>query len=81
MSLGLESYADAVALTKHDTTVVSCLGFYVGGAGNVTVVTEAGTSVLFTALPVGTIVPIRFTKLMSTGTTATAVVGFRRAVL
>ena len=50
---------------------------YVGGAGNVTVVSAADdteTPVTFTAVPAGSILPIQVRAVMSTGTTATAIV-------
>ncbi len=70
------SWADAVAITKSDTESNAFSGIYVGGAGNVTVVTEEGTTVTFTAPPVGTIIPIRTQKVLAS-TTATLLVGFR----
>lgn len=66
------------AITPSDTTVYDpeIYAVYVGGAGNVAVVAaDTGTSVTFVAVPVGTILPIRVTKVLSTGTTATNLVG------
>lgn len=48
---------------------------YVGGTGHITSLDADGTSVLISAIPVGTILPIRPTRIMSTGTTATLIVG------
>jgi hypothetical protein len=48
---------------------------YIGGAGNVAVVTEAGNTVTFTAVPVGTQLDIRVKQILATGTTATNIVG------
>ena len=64
------------------------MGFYVGGTGNVSVVpqhqedaiaagliTAANAAVLFTACPVGyTIRDFAISRIMATGTTATAIV-------
>ncbi len=69
--------SDAFAITPHDTTVQRAKGIYVGGAGDVAVKTEDGTTVTFTAPPVGTILPIRTTLILSTGTTATLLIGLR----
>ena len=66
----------AVAVTPSnsvDFTQGACKALYVGGAGNVTAVV-GGVAVLFTAPPVGTILPIAATRVNSTGTTATAMV-------
>ena len=65
-------------IAKSDTTELpdNFIGFYVGGAGNVTIMTTTGQTVLFTAPPVGFILAIRARRIMSTGTTATALVGF-----
>jgi hypothetical protein len=70
------TWGDAVAITKSDTESNVFSGIYVGGAGNVTVVTEDGTTVTFTAPPVGTILPIR-TQKVTAATTATLLVGFK----
>ena len=69
-------WGDAEAITKSDTASNAYSAIYVGGAGNLTVVTEAGTTVTFTAPPVGTIIPIRTSKVLAT-TTATLLVGFK----
>jgi len=77
----------AVAITPSDTTVYGPVGsnggvldaLYVGVSAtqNLTVTTEAGDLVTFVAVPVGTIVPIRCTKVMSTNTTVSSIVGLR----
>lgn len=76
---GLESPAEhAFAITKHDTNLLTSntRALYVGGAGDVTVDMVGGeTSVLFSAVPAGTVLPIRATRVKSMGTTATSVVG------
>jgi len=70
------TWGDAVAITKSDTETNAYSGIYVGGTGAVTVVTEDGTNVTFSAVPVGTILPIRTQKVMA-ATTATLLVGFK----
>lgn len=69
--------SDAFAITPHDTTVQRAKSIYVGGAGAVAVKTEDGTTLTFAAVPVGTILPIRTTLVLSTGTTATLLIGLR----
>jgi hypothetical protein len=34
----IRNYRKAVAVTKSDSTVLDCEGFYVGGAGNVAII-------------------------------------------
>jgi hypothetical protein len=66
--------AQAVALTKSDSTVIPvCRALYIGGAGDVAVVTANGSTVTFSGAVAGSIIPIAVTKLMSTNTTATLV--------
>lgn len=74
MSLINTNYNGAAAVTPSDATVINGKEIYVGGAGNVAVTTESGTVVTFTAPPVGSIIPIGFTKVMATNTTATLLI-------
>jgi len=46
---------------------------YVGGTGNVSVVTIGGDIIVFNGVPAGTTLPIQVVKLRSTGTTATLI--------
>lgn len=68
-------------LTPSDTVDVPKLddrgprALYIGGTGHLTSLDADGTSVVISAIPVGTILPIRPTRIMSTGTTATLIVG------
>lgn len=68
------TYGSAAAITPSDSTNLGGKAIYVGGAGNVTVLTESDATVLFTAPPVGSVIPIRFKRVNATGTTATALV-------
>jgi hypothetical protein len=69
--------SNAFAITPSDTVLFAndTRGIYVGGAGNITVLMQGGGVVLFTAVPAGTILPIRADRVNATGTTATALVG------
>jgi hypothetical protein len=49
-----------------------CL-LYVGGTGNVSVVTIGGDTIIFNGVPVGTTLPIQVIRVRSTGTTATLI--------
>jgi hypothetical protein len=71
------TFGEAVAITTSDTADNAYGSIYVGGAGNVSVVTEAGQTVTFTAPPVGTILPIRTSKVRATLTTATLLIGLK----
>jgi hypothetical protein len=69
---------DAVAITPSDTAeqgppILS--GVYVGGAGDVTLITELGTTTTFKAVPVGATLFCRTRLVKATGTTATNLVG------
>ena len=65
-----------VAVTPSDSTDLDTLtrAIYVGGAGNVVAVRHDGTTVTFTAVPAGTVLPIAVRRINSTSTTATAIV-------
>ena len=70
------TYARAVAVTPSNTVNFAaglCRAIYVGGAGNITAIVN-GVAVLFTAVPVGTILPIQATRVNATATTASAMV-------
>lgn len=71
---------DGVAVTKSDNTIYNppLDAIYVAGAGDVTVITNAGNSLLITAVA-GVILPIKCKKVMSTGTDATGIVGLKYA--
>ena len=65
----------AVAVTKSDSTVLNATrAIYIGGSGDVAVTMAGGGNVTFSTLAAGTILPVRVTKVLSTGTTATNIV-------
>ena len=68
----------AVEVTPSDTADLAtpARALYVGGAGNISLKTvgNSQTTVLFTAVPAGTVLPVRASRIMSTNTTATAIV-------
>jgi len=79
---------DAETAVQNNTTNLSTLAsggvpaklycyraLYVGGAGDVKVVTVGGSTVIFSAVPAGTILPVAVVRVFSTGTTATSLVG------
>lgn len=70
------SAAYSVTITKSDSTIVGPLrALYVGGTGDVAVRMADGTTPTFVGVPAGTLLPIQCDKVLSTGTTATSMVG------
>lgn len=71
------TYEDAVAITASDSVADPAgpfAGFFTGSGGNVKVQTRSG-AVTLTSLPAGVIVPLWVSRIWSTGTTATGVLG------
>lgn len=78
-------YTRSAAVTKSDSTVLNCKGFFVGGAGNVAI-QSLGTAniadgspdaaVTLTGCTVGTMYEIPAYRIMSTNTTATNIIAF-----
>jgi len=67
----------AVAVTKSDTTyLIASRALYVGGTGDVAVLTLGGETVTFVGVPTGTILPIRVLRVLA-ATTATNIVSLR----
>ena len=62
------------AITPSDTAENKYSAIYVGAAGVVTVISLAGDSVAWTCAA-GFIIPAHCSKVMSTGTTATLLIG------
>lgn len=81
MSVDWSAYSNAFAITPSDTVNFvqgPVRAIYVGGAGNVSVVPQAGaTAVTFTAPPVGTVLPITCVRVNAALTTATLLVGLQ----
>ena len=67
---------DYFAVTPSDATdlAVSTRGLFVGGAGNLVAVKEDNTTVTFTGVIAGQILPIRVRRVNATNTTATNIV-------
>lgn len=75
---GLESPAErAFAITGNDSTDLTVYprAIYVGGAGNVKVITLGGDTVTFSGVLAGTVLPVRVKRVFSTDTTATNLIG------
>lgn len=60
--------ADSILTTK-------ARALYIGTGGNVTVLTSNGSSVTFSNVVAGTILPVSVKQVSSTGTTASNIIG------
>ncbi len=68
-----------VTCTPSDATdITGSVALYVGGAGNVSARTlnDSGTTVVFTAPPVGSIIPGNFTRVMAATTATLILIGY-----
>ena len=65
------------AITPYNNTdlAYTTRGLWVGGAGAVKVTLYGGDTVTLSGVAAGTLLPIRVTKVFSTGTDATLLVG------
>lgn len=80
----IENYGDkddpaygAIEITPDDGTDLSkpIRGLYIGVGGEVTLITAGSETVRFIGLVAGTILPVRSTRVLASGTTATDLVG------
>ena len=68
----------AEAVTPSDSVVHNYIALWVGGAGTVALKLAGDTvAVNFVAVPAGSFLPVQTMYVMSTGTTATNIVGLR----
>lgn len=76
LASGLDSpVKSGAAITPHDTNELSFVtrAIYVGGAGNIVVLlADDSSTVTFTGVQAGQLLPIRAKKVLSTNTTATS---------
>lgn len=71
------SFRNAAAITTSDTVdlTIPTRGIWVGGTGAVKVnLVDTGTNITFSAVPAGTLLPVRAKRVLATGTTATNLV-------
>lgn len=72
----------AAAVTPSDTVNIPAITggtnngcvLYVGGAGNLKVLTVGGDEVTLVAVPAGSFIPVHVLRVFSTGTTASSIV-------
>jgi hypothetical protein len=79
-SPGLASPATyGFAVTPHDTNELAAVtrGIWVGGAGDLSVVLadNESTAILISAVPAGTLLPLRARIIKNASTTATLIIG------
>ena len=69
--------AHGFAVTPNDSTTLAetTRALYVGSAGAVAVLMASGASVTFAGVAAGAMLPVRVTKVMATGTSATDLIG------
>tara|TARA_R110002050_G_scaffold280972_1_gene428193 strand:+ start:718 stop:972 length:255 start_codon:yes stop_codon:yes gene_type:complete len=65
--------SDSAQIQNNARDSRGCL-VYVGGTGDLAVVTAGGDTVTFTAVPTGMILPVQIIKVLATGTTATSLI-------
>ena len=72
----LSPASHAAAVTTSDTVDLPFASkqLWVGGAGNVTLITVGGDTVAYNSVPAGTYLKVRAARVKSTGTTATNIV-------
>lgn len=68
------AYGAAVTPDDNNDLATSSRMLWVGGAGNIALVTVRGSAVTLSNVPAGTLLPIRAARIKSTGTTATNMV-------
>lgn len=78
-SRGLTSPPEhAAAILPNDALDLAVVprALYVGVAGNVAVRMAGGGTVTLASVPAGTLLPIRVSRILATGTTAGGILGF-----
>lgn len=69
--------SSAFPITPSDSTdlAINTRCIYVGVTGNITLNMYDGSSVTFSNVPAGFILPVRAKRILATGTTATSLIG------
>lgn len=75
-TINSQTARNGYAVTPSDTAANAASGLYIGGAGNVAVTMAGGALLTHVAVPAGTFMPIQVSKVMSTNTTATNIIGY-----
>lgn len=64
---------DAALVTTSDVITFNPSVLYIGGGGNVRVLTAQGTDIVFGSVPAGFILPVQVIQVFATNTTATSI--------
>jgi hypothetical protein len=73
---GRGPFSNGQAVTQSDTTDMPnvCLALYVGSAGSLAINLPSGSPLTFAAVPAGTTIPVRASRVLATGTSAGSIV-------
>lgn len=71
MSAQSDPAIDAEVVTPGTDVTNGSRGLYVGGAGDLVVITSRGNQRTFFGVPAGSVLPIRVRQVVASGTTAT----------
>ena len=72
---GPASHGFAITPSDSALLVENTRAIYVGSGGDIAALMLSGANVLLSAVPSGSILPLRLTKIMASGTTADNIVG------
>lgn len=64
---------DAALVTPSDVDTFNPSVLYIGGTGNVRVLTAQGTDIVLSAIPAGFILPVQVIQVFATNTTVTSI--------
>lgn len=80
MSFIENTASDGFSITPSDSDLFAenAMAIYVGGAGAIALVTTNGTSLTFSGVLAGSVLPVKAKQVLSTGTTATNLVGLTK---
>jgi hypothetical protein len=70
------SFSTAKTIVPSDSVLQAYSAIYVGGAGNLAIMDQAGNQTILIAPPVGFILELAVSRVLATGTTCTNLVGF-----
>lgn len=68
------SLVDVIPNDSTDLVTIPTRGVYIGGGGNIAVVTQHGETITLIGVVAGAIYPFQINRIKATGTTATNIV-------